>query len=75
MFEKINPLSFLGAILIVLGIILVLLPIIQKIAPSLEKAHPLLIIGKRVDGVYIGTSPILFIVLTAIYIVLLLLRK
>lgn len=75
MFEKINSLSILGMILIILGLILVLIPLIQKIAPSLEKMHPLLIIGKRVDGIYIGTSPLLIIILTAIYLILLSLKK
>ncbi len=74
MFERINLLAFLGITLIILGLILILIPIFQKLASSLERIHPLLIIGRRIDGVYIGTSPLLIIILIVIYALLLMRR-
>ncbi|RLG05912.1 MAG: hypothetical protein DRN59_03875 [Thaumarchaeota archaeon] len=77
MLDKIqsNPLIFLGAILIILGIILILLPTLSKLGLRLEEIHPLLLLGKRFDGVYIGTSPLLIIILIALYLLILFLRR
>ncbi|RLG03129.1 MAG: hypothetical protein DRN60_02030, partial [Thaumarchaeota archaeon] len=54
-----STLAFLGIILIITGIILVLLPAILKLGLRIDKLHPLLFMGKRMDGIYIGTSPII----------------
>ena len=70
-----STLAFLGIILIITGIILVLLPAILKLGLRVEKLHPLLFIGKKMDGIYIGTSPIVIIILTAIYLAFILLRR
>ena len=77
MLDKIqsNPLVFLGAILIILGIILIFLPTLSKLGLRLEEVHPLLLLGKRFDGVYIGTSPLLIIILIALYLLILFLRR
>ena len=70
-----STLAFLGIILIITGIILVLLPAILRLGLRVEKLHPLLFMGKRVDGIYIGTSPIIIIILIAIYLAFILLRR
>jgi len=70
-----STLAFLGIILIITGIILVLLPAILKLGLRVEKLHPLLFIGKKMDGIYIGTSPIVIIILIAIYLAFILLRR
>ncbi len=70
-----STLAFLGIILIITGIILVLLPAILKLGLRIDKLHPLLFMGKRMDGIYIGTSPIIIIILVAIYLAFILLRR
>jgi len=70
-----STLTFLGIILIITGIILVLLPAILKLGLRVEKLHPLLFMGKKMDGIYIGTSPIIIIILIAIYLAFILLRR
>ena len=70
-----STLAFLGIILIITGIILVLLPAILRLGLRIEKLHPLLFMGKRMDGIYIGTSPIIIIILVAIYLAFILLRR
>ena len=70
-----STLAFLGIILIITGIILVLLPAILKLGLRVEKLHPLLFMGKKIDGIYIGTSPIIIIILIAIYLAFILLRR
>ena len=70
-----STLAFLGIILIITGIILVLLPAILRLGLRVEKLHPLLFMGKRMDGIYIGTSPIIIIILVVIYLAFILLRR
>jgi len=70
-----STLAFLGIILIITGIILVLLPAILRLGLRIEKLHPLLFMGKKIDGIYIGTSPIIIIILIAIYLAFILLRR
>ena len=70
-----STLAFLGIILIITGIILVLLPAILRLGLRVEKLHPLLFMGKKMDGIYIGTSPIIIIILVAIYLAFILLRR
>ena len=70
-----STLAFLGIILIITGIILVLLPAILRLGLRVEKLHPLLFMGKKIDGIYIGTSPIIIIILVAIYLAFILLRR
>ena len=70
-----STLAFLGIILIITGIIIVLLPAILKLGLRVDKLHPLLFMGKKIDGIYIGTSPIIIIILVAIYLAFILLRR
>jgi len=70
-----STLTFMGIILIITGIILVLLPTISRLGLRVEKLHPLLFVGKKVDGIYIGTSPILLIILAIIYLALIMFRR
>ena len=70
-----STLAFLGIILIITGVILVLLPAILKLGLRVDKLHPLLFMGKKIDGIYIGTSPIIIIILVAIYLAFILLRR
>lgn len=73
--EALSPLMLLGLILVIVGIILLILPLIARAGIRLEDVHPLILLGRRFDGIYIGTSPILIIILVAIYVMLLLLRR
>jgi hypothetical protein len=68
-------LSLLGIMLVIVGLVLLILPIIARAGIRLEDIHPLILLGRRFDGIYIGTSPILIIILAAIYAALLLLRR
>ena len=70
-----STLAFLGIILIITGIILVLLPAILKLGLRVDKLHPLIFMGKKIDGIYIGTSPIIIIILVTIYLAFILLRR
>jgi len=73
--EALSPIIFLGIVLVIVGIVLMILPLIVRAGIRLEEVHPLILLGRRFDGIYIGTSPILIIILVAIYAVLLLLRR
>ncbi len=77
MFEKeaLNPLAFFGILLIIIGALLLIMPLIARIGVKLEEIHPLILFGKRFDGVYIGTSPLLIIIFTVLYAILLLLKR
>ena len=77
MLEKqlLNSLTLLGILLIIIGVILLLMPLLAKLGLKLEEVHPLLLWGRRFDGVYIGTSPLLIIILTAIYLLLVFARR
>lgn len=77
MFEKdvLGPIMLLGIMLIIVGIVLLILPLIVRAGIRLEEIHPLILFGRRLDGVYIGTSPILIMAMVVIYVVLLLLRR
>lgn len=73
--EVLTPLALLGIILMIIGVALLILPLIARMGVKLEEAHPLILLGRRFDGIYIGTSPLLIIILTAIFIALLFLRR
>lgn len=77
MLEK-TTLSFftlMGVILILVGVAFLLIPILAKLGLKTEELHPLILLGKKFDGVYVGTSPILILILVAIYILLALARR
>ena len=71
-----TPLTLLGVLLIVAGILLIASPYIVKLLSGGEarELHPLLFIGFRMDGVTVGTSPIVIIALALIYLLLLMQR-
>lgn len=60
----------LGLLLIVVGATLIAIPFLARYFTDLEKIHPLLLIGFRVDGVFIGTSPLLLLILLAVFLLL-----
>jgi len=68
------PLIALGAILLAIGLIVLAGPYLASAVRGLgipEPLRPLLLIGWRVGGVEVYTSPILVIALAALYIYLL----
>ncbi|MEM4021641.1 MAG: hypothetical protein QXI18_04650 [Nitrososphaerota archaeon] len=73
--EVLSPLMLLGIMLMIVGAILLILPLIARMGIRLEEVHPLILLGKRFNGVYIGTSPLLIIIMAALYIAFLLLRR
>lgn len=68
-------LTFMGLFLILVGLFLVFIPFIVKLGVKLENIHPLLLVWRKIDGFYIGTSPLLLIILVAIYLLLILARR
>lgn len=62
--------TFLGLLLIIVGAALIALPFLTRYLGDVEKIHPLLLIGVKLDGVYIGTSPILIIALVILFLLL-----
>ena len=68
--EALNSLTYMGILLIILGLIMVLIPLIERVGVRAEKLHPIIFIGRRFDGVFVGTSPLLIIVLILLYLFL-----
>ncbi|MEM1936871.1 MAG: hypothetical protein QXS57_07050 [Candidatus Caldarchaeum sp.] len=62
--------TLLGLTLILLGFAILVLPLVARHLTDVEKIHPLLLIGWRFDGFYVGTSPLLIIALLAVYLLL-----
>ena len=60
--------TFLGLLLILLGLAVIAIPFLARYFTDIEKIHPLILIGYRTDGLFIGTSPILIIALLLIYL-------
>lgn len=71
---ELGALTLLGILLVIVGVILILIPLIARIGLRLEEVHPLLLVWKKVDGFYVGTSPLLLIILAALYILFLIRR-
>ena len=71
-----TPFTLLGVLLIIAGLILIASPYIAKLFSGGEarEIHPLLFIGFKVDGVTVGTSPIIIVALVLIYLFLLMQR-
>lgn len=61
----------LGMFLLVLGAVLLAIGIMTRFLPRLEGLPPILYVQKTFDGITVGTSPIVIIVLIALYLVLL----
>ncbi|MEM0440711.1 MAG: hypothetical protein QXY84_05070 [Candidatus Caldarchaeum sp.] len=60
----------LGLLLIIVGATLIAIPFLARYFTDLEKVHPLLLIGFRVDGIFVGTSPILILILLLVFLLL-----
>ncbi len=73
--EGFSLLTFTGILLILIGLILVIFPFIMKLGIKLENIHPLLLVWRRIDGFYIGTSPILLIIFALVYLFLVFIRR
>lgn len=61
---------WLGVFLMILGIIFVLFGVISRLIPKLDQLPPILYVQKTLDGITIGTSPIIIIALIILYIIL-----
>lgn len=68
-------LTLIGIMFVLTGIILIIIPLIMKLGIELEKIHPLLLVWRKIDGFYIGTSPILLIVLAIVYLLTVFLKR
>ncbi len=64
------PYTLLGLMLIIAGILLVIAPLLLRFFEGLDRIHPLILVGFRIDGLYIGTSPIIIIGLLVVYLLL-----
>ena len=67
--------TVIGLFFILLGALFLLVPLLARLVGSLENVHPLLLWGKRIDGIYIGTSPLLIIILVLVYVALALFKR
>ena len=68
--ELITSTSILGLIFIIVGLLLMLAPLLLRVFEGLDRIHPLILVGFRLDGVFIGTSPIVILALIIIYLLL-----
>lgn len=64
-----------GTILILLGAILVIIGIFGRVISRLESLPPIIYFQKTIDGVSIGTSPILILALIIVYLILWFVKK
>ncbi|MEM4303597.1 MAG: hypothetical protein QXQ70_06870 [Candidatus Caldarchaeum sp.] len=62
--------TLLGIVFILIGLAFIVIPLIARYFTDVERIHPLLLVGVRLDGLYVGTSPILIIALIAVYLLL-----
>ena len=69
-----SSLTLLGILLIILGAALLLIPLVARMGFRLEELPPYIFMGKRFDGLYLGTSPILIAILIIVYLLLFLRR-
>jgi hypothetical protein len=60
----------LGLLMVLMGVILMAAPFIGRIVGGLDRVHPLLLWGVRLDGIYVGTSPILILILILVFLFL-----
>ncbi|MCS7094703.1 MAG: hypothetical protein NZ988_02695 [Thaumarchaeota archaeon] len=65
-----DPLLLTGILLAVVGLSLVLLSVLYRLLPRFEELHPLLLWTVRLDGLTVGTSPLLLIALLLVYLLL-----
>ncbi len=65
-----DPLMLIGIGLVVVGTILILGSLVLRYLPEVKELHPLLFLSVKVGEVTIGTSPLLMLVLLALYLLL-----
>jgi hypothetical protein len=65
-----DPLLLVGIGLILAGAVLILRSLMLRHLPELREVHPLLFVSVRVGDLTIGTSPLLILVLLALYLLL-----
>ncbi|MCX8200787.1 MAG: hypothetical protein N3H84_01610 [Candidatus Caldarchaeum sp.] len=58
----------LGLLLIIVGAVLIAIPFLARYLTDIERIHPLLLVGFRVDGIFIGTSPLLILILVLVFL-------
>lgn len=66
-----DPFIGLGVFLIVIGLLLIALALASRVMPRLQDLPPILYVSTRLDGVTIGTSPIIIIILILVYLLIL----
>ena len=69
-----DPLMIIGIGLVLAGAVLILGSLVLRYLPELKEVHPLLFVSVRVGDLTIGTSPLLMLVLLALYLLLVLWR-
>lgn len=70
-----NFFILIGVMFLIFGLTFLLIPIILRLGIKLENIHPIILWWKKIDSVYVGTSPILLIILLAVYLFLIFLKK
>jgi len=65
-----DPLLLVGIGLVLAGAVLILGSLMLRHLPELREVHPLLFVSVRVGDLTIGTSPLLILVLLALYLLL-----
>jgi len=65
-----DPLIALGLLLIAMGAALVFGSLLARHLPAVGELHPLLFVSVKVGDVTVGTSPLLIVVLLALYLIL-----
>jgi hypothetical protein len=65
-----DPLLLVGIGLVIAGAVLILGSLMLRHLPELREVHPLLFVSVRVGDLTIGTSPLLILVLLALYLLL-----
>ncbi len=65
-----DPLTLIGIALILAGAVLILGSVVLRYLPEAREVHPLLFVPVRIGDLTIGTSPLLILVLLALYLLL-----
>ena len=65
-----DPLLLVGIGLVIAGAVLILGSLMLRHLPEFREVHPLLFVSVRVGDLTIGTSPLLILVLLALYLLL-----
>jgi hypothetical protein len=65
-----DPPLLVGIGLVIAGAVLILGSLMLRHLPELREVHPLLFVSVRVGDLTIGTSPLLILVLLALYLLL-----